>query len=308
MDIVSALFTAWLSLTASIAGHPVELHPKAAFTVIQKVEQAIGQPLTDELRTLYRVANGQLIPDSDTMADSYKPLFFKYGFHSLDEALKLRQTLLFSADSNTFSTDWFPFASDGKGSGWAVDLGAFKEGPIGKLVAFGDASVNSDLTPTISTFMKRALAHLDPLHMHQLSDRQLLDYLGRWYFKHSKNVSRPAEIAYAEALRPWVLPSEKILYERPGNYPWLLAAHMDQHELCDGIGHFDVAEGNRAVKLAHDWLLKIRRIGPSRHKKLEAIRLNLKGVRDRLLAQTKRTMSNEGGYCQYSIDYKNLVR
>lgn len=308
MDILTALFTAWLSLTGSIAGAPVQLHSKAAYTDIEQVEQAIGHRLTDELRTIYMMANGQVIPDPQIEDPSSRPLFQTYWFHTLDEAVDLRQDLLASTDSGVFTADWFPFASNGEGSGWAVDLGAAKEGSIGMLVAFGDASVSANFSSTISAYLQRALAQLDPLHLHQTSDRKLLGNMRRWYFKHSKSLSRPAEIAYTEALRPWVLPTEKILYERPGNYKWLLAAHMDQMELCNGIAHFDVEEGSRAVKLAHDWLRNIRRIATVRYEKFEAIRLNLDGKRDSMLARTKVTKSNDNGRCEYMIDYKNLVR
>ena len=313
MTTLEMLLAAWLSLQASAAGAPLELHPPAGPGAVERAEREVGYPLGETLRTVYAIADGQREPDGSTSPASSIPFFGPYRLVSLQTALETRRALRATAGEKPFPADWFPFATDGEGSGFAIDLVADEGESADRLIAYGARNPSSGDRPgsrfasTLTELLRRALNQRDPLHIHHDSDDPRLDSLRRWYEKHARQPSRGVEKVLAEALEPWLddraghPPSSQ-----PEHYEWFLAALIDRHAFCEGARGGQSADSREAARLAIDWLRHTGTITAARHRQLEAIRLDTDGRREALLARTKRERSAQGSVCSYSIDYRGV--
>ena len=259
MDGIGELFGVWLAIMASRAGTPVALNPPAEPGAMERVESDLPRELPDELRELYRVADGQKSSWVPWKRSARSPLFEdKYRFLSLEDALGERQRQLDARsgqreDSHVrpFEPDWFPFAADGDGNGLAVDLVTDDRGPRGMIKRYRVADWNDpDLGPSLDGYLRRGIEIADSLSLHHPSDDPLRVHLRRWYHERAGTPSAAVEESLEDMLRYW-------LGSRWGvgggsivpDYHWAVAWHMDERIAC-GADMEAVSEG---VRLANDW-------------------------------------------------------
>jgi cell wall assembly regulator SMI1 len=172
---------AWLAFLASL-GLDVPLQPPAAEQAIAAAEAEIGFAFPEDLRALYRIADGQR--DPLTLAETpgtrgVGPLFGRHSFSPLREALADYRTWLeiyeeagadFAATYNWtrarpghpvhgdyWRPGWFPFASDSGGNFYAVDLSPAEGGTYGQVIVIGrDDDERRVLAPSLRDFLLAA--------------------------------------------------------------------------------------------------------------------------------------------------------
>jgi cell wall assembly regulator SMI1 len=185
------IFHAWLAFLASlgfVAG--AHLNPPATETAIVAVEAEIGFHLPDDLRELYLRADGQkpsfAIKDP-APGSIVTPFFGSYDFAPLSRALaeyrsweEVIDAWPEGDDPNEFITlragdppvaraywrrGWFPFAIDGGGNAYAVDLSPPPGGTYGQVIVIGsDEDERRVVAPSVSAFMKRAAERRPKVH------------------------------------------------------------------------------------------------------------------------------------------------
>lgn len=182
-DDFQAAFDAWLCFLRDL-GFAAEAHlnPPATEAAIEAAEAEIGFRLPDELRALYRRADGQR--DIDDITDPapgtiVTPLFGGCEFVPLSKALsdyhRWEETIDDwgdDSDPNEFITlrpgdppvareywrrGWFAFAIDGGGNALAVDLSPVPGGIHGQVIVTGpDEDERKVLAPSLAAFLTRA--------------------------------------------------------------------------------------------------------------------------------------------------------
>ena len=189
-------FQAWLAFLAALGFRAdAHLNPPATPEAIARAEAAIGFRLPDDLRALYLRADGQR--DTIAIADPapgrlVMPLFGEFEFVPLEKALLdykgWKQIYDDEGGSATFNAGitvrsgdpvhaeywrpgWFPFANDGSGNAYAVDLSPAPGGRYGQVILIGpDEYERRVLAPSLAEFFARA----DRL------GRPRLDVQGHW--------------------------------------------------------------------------------------------------------------------------------
>jgi cell wall assembly regulator SMI1 len=189
-----AALLAWLAFLSSLGvDMRTHLYPPASAARIAVAEAAIGHAFPEDLRALYRFADGQLTPEESDRRHpgaAVTAFFGDYAFSTLEEALaayrswaEVRAELGVSPDQGItaragdpvyaeyWRSGWFPFASDGGGNFYAVDLSPAPGGSYGQIIVIGrDEDERRVLAPSLSAFLAQAAARRPPI-----SDRD-----GRW--------------------------------------------------------------------------------------------------------------------------------
>jgi cell wall assembly regulator SMI1 len=170
-----------------------QLNPPASAEQIAKLEKKTGIKLPDDLRVLYLIANGQQDPFKVTYrtgqpniielpfplaADAFVGnLFGSYDFLSTIEAEKEWENwrVIYSGSSQAERDDfdahvevrpgdpvrkhyanlrWLPFARDGGGNSYAVDMDPAEGGRMGQVIVIGpDEDLRRVLAPSLKEFL-----------------------------------------------------------------------------------------------------------------------------------------------------------
>lgn len=176
------IFAAWLAwLTAQGVDQRDLLNPPASEAQIAALEQAVGKPLPEDLKALYRITNGQ---QASLGRESIKgriavPLFGQYDFLSTDGAIAAYDSwqLIYTQDGADFdenfngvitvrgtdpvyreywSPGWLPFSIDGGGNSYAVDLSPAPGGTVGQIIIMGpDEDHRRVLAPSLSAWLQQ---------------------------------------------------------------------------------------------------------------------------------------------------------
>lgn len=177
----SEALAAWLTFLASM-GMDVPLNPPATEQKIAAAEAEIGFTFPDDLRQLYRAADGQrdsleVVPRAPKTAAG--PMFGAYEFVPLESALREYRSwksIRDEAGAEFASTydwttaragdpvhpdywrpGWFPFALDGGGNAYAVDLSPAPGGTYGQIILIGrDEDERRVLAPSLGEFLREA--------------------------------------------------------------------------------------------------------------------------------------------------------
>jgi cell wall assembly regulator SMI1 len=186
-----AALLAWLAFLSSL-GVDMRSHvyPPASAARIAAAEAGIGHAFPEDLRALYRFADGQLSPEETERCHpgaAGAAFFGEYEFFPLADALgsyrawaEVSAELGASADQGItaragdpvhaeyWRPGWFPFASDGGGNFYAVDLSPAPGGSYGQVIVIGrDEDERRVLAPSLSAFLAQAAARRPPI-----SDRE----------------------------------------------------------------------------------------------------------------------------------------
>jgi cell wall assembly regulator SMI1 len=177
---MTEIFAAWM-LWLSQAGVDVDRHmmPPATETELAVLEELVGTELPGDLRALYLVSNGQADwTKVQPAAGKYSVAFFgSYEFLSISAAMdeyKIWQQIRdeagvsFHADFNEgiitsrhgdpvapeyWQPGWLPFARDGGGNYYAVDLSPMPGGTYGQIIIAGpDEDERRVLAGSLSEF------------------------------------------------------------------------------------------------------------------------------------------------------------
>lgn len=183
------IFLAWLAFLAGLGFRAdAFLNPPATPEAIADAESRIGFALPEDLRDLYLIADGQ--KDSFEIRDPspgrlVMPLFGGYDFVPLDRALREYRTwmevyeegggaaagpdsLVTVREGDPVHPDywrpgWFPFAVDGGGNAYAVDLSPPPGGRYGQIILIGpDEDERRVLAPSLSELLAEAATLRDP--------------------------------------------------------------------------------------------------------------------------------------------------
>ncbi|WP_342250397.1 SMI1/KNR4 family protein [Sphingomonas sp. OTU376] len=182
-------FDAWLVFLNDLGFvAEAQLNPPATRAAIMAVEAEIGFRLPDDLRELYLRADGQKrfhAPIDPTPGTIVTPLFGGYEFASLSRALDDYRTWVDVIDEwgdesdpnewitlragdppvarEYFRRGWFPFAIDGGGNAYAVDLAPVPGGSHGQIIVIGsDEDERQVLAPGLTAFLVAA-AQCEPV-------------------------------------------------------------------------------------------------------------------------------------------------
>jgi cell wall assembly regulator SMI1 len=176
----SDIFLAWLALLAGLGFRAnSHLHPPATPAALAAAEKEIGFALPGDLRALYLKADGQ--KDSFEIRDPspgtlVMPFFGAYDFVPLERALAEYRTWqgVYEDRGDDFNTlvtvrgndpvhreywrpGWFPFAIDGGGNAYAVDLSPAPGGQYGQVILIGpDEDERRVLAPSLGEFLLKA--------------------------------------------------------------------------------------------------------------------------------------------------------
>ncbi len=176
-------FDAWLVFLNDLGfAAEAQLNPPATKAAIMAVEAEIGFRLPDDLRELYLRADGQkslydpIDPGAGTIVT---PLFGGYEFVPLSKALGDYRNWVDVIDEwgdegdpnewitlragdapvacEYFRRGWFPFAIDGGGNAYAVDLAPVPGGTYGQIILIGsDEDERQVLAPGLTAFLLAA--------------------------------------------------------------------------------------------------------------------------------------------------------
>lgn len=105
-------------------------------------------------------------------------------------------------------------------------------------------------------------------------------------------------------LAPWLFADENLQHARfVENYPMHLTANIDAVEACPGERRTNMPDMSLGIQLTHDWLLESGSISEQKYEELEAIRLNRKNARQRLLSSGQREQHTGDSGCTYSLSW-----
>jgi cell wall assembly regulator SMI1 len=182
-DDFQSAFTAWLGFLRGLGfAADAHLRPPTTEAALVAAEAEIGFRLPDDLRALYLHADGQV--DIGTVTDPapgtiVTPLFGGYEFVPLEKALddyRVWDDLIDdwnAGDDPNFCITlragdppvareywrrgWFPFAIDGGGNAYAVDLAPVEGGTWGQVILTGsDEDERRVLAPSLTAFLVAA--------------------------------------------------------------------------------------------------------------------------------------------------------
>ena len=163
------------------------LHPPATNTDLDAIEADIGFELPDDLRSLWRYADGQLNSigiESTGTGTVISPVFGSYDFMPSASALAAyHQWLQIHEEHGTSMDDgitrregnpvhaaywipgWLPFAIDGGGNSYAVDLSPAFGGTYGQVILIGpDEDERRVLAATIAEWLIETARRAPPLN------------------------------------------------------------------------------------------------------------------------------------------------
>jgi len=210
---LESALSAWIAFHAEL-GVDVDayLFPPATEAQIVEVEEVIGYRLPEDLRELYKIANGQwnMYDDKNSAIESldrgqrWAPLFGNYDFMPLQKALHQYEIYLdIYSSSNEFNTkfnqanpdkaiepdvwevresdavdpagwnpNWFTFAGS-EANSYSVDLSPPRGGAPGQVVLHGaDEYVLQVVGHSITDMMEQAVTHLSPDEEHRYQYEQ----------------------------------------------------------------------------------------------------------------------------------------
>jgi len=188
MDPFSSALAAWIAFHARL-GVDLEalLLPGASEAEIVAVEDALGHRLPDDLRALYRYADGQIDPWGLPIGsppgydgERFGAMFGHFVFLPLERALEQHRGRLETyadfepedfaepwglrpddpIDPIDWQETWFGFAGDT--NGYAVDLAPPRGGSVGQIVQIGPDSERRLVASSLTELLERAAANLDP--------------------------------------------------------------------------------------------------------------------------------------------------
>lgn len=176
---------AWLAYLSTLGvDMRVQLNPPATDAAIAAAEREIGFAFPEELRALYSFADGQQEPEDVRGATA--ALFGRHHFVTLRDALtqyRSWKSIYDEAGADFRSTynwttaragdpvhpdywrpGWFPFATDGGGNAYAVDLSPAPGGTYGQVILIGrDEDERRVLAPSLSQFLTQAAQRRPPI-------------------------------------------------------------------------------------------------------------------------------------------------
>ena len=234
MTPLETALASWLAFHAGLGVDlESELNPGADDAALDRVEAAIGRELPEDLRALYRVADGQADPWAEGARGGearWAAMFGRERFLSLDEALAEwrfwhDEIWLPEQAHGGFSTDqdvregdpvdpvywkpgWFTFAGSDGGNGYAVDLDPPRGGTYGQVVVVGsDEWERRVVASSVTELLARASIRLDPADPHRFvredghgeGDRPTLSFDMDW--RVAPSVPPSAEALAAAAAR-----------------------------------------------------------------------------------------------------------
>ena len=309
------LFAAWLAFMAAQVdlvgstpgGGRIALNPPAEVAEIARVEREIGHALPTDLRTLYRIADGQPRLEGEPRYPEDAPVFaVSRRFLSLEGALEERRRALASDGEGRFDPDWYPIASDGKGGGVAIDLLTDASTARGRVYGYGSAETDfGEIDYTLRGWLQKMLDRGDKLSLYRDSEDPLLRDLRGHYHAQGSTPNHQIERSMEYVLEPWLLlglpgPSRY----RTERYLVGIALHVAVHVHC----RFQVEATLEGVRIANDWLHRRNLITERRHRHAEAIRVNRHGARTDVLVDYT-FESGENGTCGIrSKDGKSSIR
>jgi len=181
-------FAAWLAFLASL-GIDMQLNPPASPDQIAAAERRIGYAFPEDLRRLYLTADGQrsaldVVPGRGFNAAA--SLFGRYEFVPLEEAVRDYEAWKGIHDDagpdfaatydwttaraghpvhpDYWRPGWFPFANDGGGNAYAVDLSPAPGGTYGQVILIGrDEDERRVLAPSLGEFLRQAARRRPPV-------------------------------------------------------------------------------------------------------------------------------------------------
>ena len=181
-------FARWLARLTSLGIDPsTYLNAPADDGMIAQAEVAIGYKFSEDLRRLYRIADGQhrvqALDPAPADAPLLLPLFGGYEFMPLDRAVDDYRAWVdalaeigeaaASANPHEFVTrrdgdpvaaeywraGWFPFARDGGGNAYAADFSPLDGGTYGQVILIGpDEDERRVLAPSVEALLKTAIS------------------------------------------------------------------------------------------------------------------------------------------------------
>ena len=223
MSPLESALTAWIAFHAQL-GVDIEafLLPPATEAQIVEIEEQIGYRLPEDLRELYKIANGQwnMFDDDGAVLDvdpdkTWAPLFGNYDFMPLDKALRQYRLYLEiytsekefnekyyqanpdktyiptiwevregdAVDESGWNPDWFTFAGSDANS-YAVDLSPPHGGNPGQVVLHGaDEWVLQVVGQSVTDLMEQAVTHLSSEEEHRYQYSEKANgYMASLYF------------------------------------------------------------------------------------------------------------------------------
>ena len=183
---LEAALLPWLAYLSSLGvDMRAEFNPPATEVQIAAAEAEIGFALPEDLRALYRVADGQREIDGHARRTEAF-LFGHYAFEPLQRALvdyRAWKSVRDDAGADFAATydwttarqgdpvypdywrpGWFPFATDGSGNAYAVDLSPAPGGTYGQIILIGrDEDERRVLAPSLAGFLQQAAARRPPI-------------------------------------------------------------------------------------------------------------------------------------------------
>jgi len=252
MTPLETVLSAWIAFHAEL-GVDIEafLLPPATEAQIVEVEEKIGYRLPEDLRELYKIANGQwnMFDDNSDLIDvdnnqRWAPLFGNYDFMPLEKALRQYEFYLDSytsekdfnakyykanpdktyeptvwevrigdaVDEAGWNPNWFTFAGSDANS-LSVDMAPPRGGSPGQVVLHGaDEWVLQVAGHSVTDLMKQAITHITVVDEHRYQYSEKHDrYMASVYF----NMDWRAELYIPQE------PSDKVTAP---------PAWMDEHE------------------------------------------------------------------------------
>lgn len=171
MNSIHELFAAWISLAAAYEGGSMPMNPPAEPVELARVEQVTGHTLSEDVRALYLIANGQIDPEDEDGSPLSHQFIAGLWFESIDDALDAREHMLETEGGEFFNPDLFPFLIKPDGSGMAVDLGGDDVGERGNVVFFRpDRVIEYHHAKSLKEFLTGAVESFDSLALHHVSN------------------------------------------------------------------------------------------------------------------------------------------
>lgn len=180
-----AALLAWLAYFSTLGvDMRAQLNPPATEAQVAAAEAEVGFAFPEDLRALYRFADGQKNPEEVRGTAAF--LFGGYHFVTLSQAMieyrgwksvyddagpDFRTTYNWTTaragdpvHPDYWRPGWFPFASDWGGNAYAVDLSPAPGGAYGQVILIGrDEDERRVLAPSLTAFLAAAAGRRPPI-------------------------------------------------------------------------------------------------------------------------------------------------